>query len=188
MSTTTAHTATIITKAATGNGDLDGFAVTCTCGDVSTWSLPTLAASHKASHEAWHARQSATPARDRQPKRTPARKTDTRAAEARALAMKIRKGIPLYRRSTVLPNGPWRVIAFVAEAQERRDWFGWPQSVDTAIQGIGYALNTGRVGGSAALAIREMSDWDKCELVAEVALSCRVIGEVPAYLNQRFAA
>lgn len=189
MSTATAYTATITPKAATGNGDLDDFAVTCTCGDSATWSLPTMAEQYAAAHEAWHARTPAAKARAAGAARPRARKAESQTRDVATLATKIRKGIRLYRRATVLPGGAWRSIGRQAEAvMSGSNAYEWPASVDTAVQGIAYALNTGRVGGSAAAAIRQLSDWDKCELVAEVALACDVIGKVPRYLIQRFTS
>jgi len=174
------YTVTITPKPATGNGDLDGFAVTCTCGNVNTWSLRGMAESDARDHEAWHARNP-----QRRPARTtkPARKPKA-ADPAKALATTIRKSISLHRRATSVPGGAWKTIGTQAR-NTREDW-GW--SVYTAIQGVAYAVNTGRVSGATSITIRELSDWDKCALVADIALACRVMGDVPRYLNKRFAA
>ena len=49
----TTHQTTIETKDASGNGDIDGFKVTCSCGDVAYWSLQTMADSYANSHVAY---------------------------------------------------------------------------------------------------------------------------------------
>lgn len=185
MSTT--YSTSVAPKAASGHGDIDGFTVTCTCGDESTWSLPAMANNHARDHEDWHARNPQwRPARENTPV---AQKADGPSVEAKALASNIRKRIRLYRRATVLPSGTawqgsFRVIGLLAESNA----YGWFGQVDTAVQGIAYAINTGRVSGTVAQAIRDLSDWDVCALIAETALACTVIGEVPQYLIKRFAA
>jgi hypothetical protein len=51
-------TTTITTKAATGNGDISGYTITCSiCGMVWTNSLPSAAQLDAQAHEAWHMRQ-----------------------------------------------------------------------------------------------------------------------------------
>jgi hypothetical protein len=107
-------------------------------------------------------------------------------ADVRALAVKIRRRIRPHRRSTALPN-VWHLIGVLAEGDLRNPEPYWPHSVDTAIQGIAWAVNSGRVSSPIARAIKDLSAWDACELVAEVALACDVIGQVPQYLIRRFA-
>lgn len=110
--------------------------------------------------------------------------TQVRVADVRALATQIRKYIRLYRRAGEVP-GLWRCLTLAGEYALRTG--NLPASVDTAVQGIGYAVNTGRVASPIAKAIREMSPWDTCDLVAEVAFACDVQGQVPQYLIKRFA-
>jgi len=181
-----AYTISIAPKPATGNGDIDGFSVSCTCGNVNTWSPRTMAESDAREHEAWHARKDAAQKRSPQTSRK-AQPADTKTAEAKALATKLRKGIRVHRRATVLPVSVWRAIG-ERVYPNGNDTLGWPASVYAAVHGTAYAVNTGRVSGATAQSIRELSDWDKCSLVADIALACRVIGDVPRYLNQRFAA
>lgn len=180
------YTVTITPKPATGNGDIDGFSITCTCGNVAGLSLKTMATQYAADHEAWHARKDAAQKRAPRAARK-AQPVDAKAAESKALATKLRKEIRVHRRATVLPVSVWRSIGERVHPNGN-DALGWPASVYAAVHGTAYAINTGRVSGSTAQAIRELSDWDKCALVADIALACRVIGDVPRYLNQRFAA
>jgi len=48
---------TITPKPATGNGDISGFKVTCTCGFTFTNSLALSAQMEAAEHLAWHEKQ-----------------------------------------------------------------------------------------------------------------------------------
>ena len=52
-----AHTTTITQKSATGNGDLDGFAVECTCGERASFSILSLTQQHAAGHVAYMAKK-----------------------------------------------------------------------------------------------------------------------------------
>lgn len=116
--------------------------------------------------------------------------TQVRADDVRALATNLRKCLRLYRRNGEV-RALWRLLTILGESALRagRDSDrGLPASVDTAVQGIGWAVNTGRVSSPIAKAIREMSAWDTCDLVAEVAFACEVQGQVPQYLIKRFAS
>lgn len=55
---------------------------------------------------------------------------------------------------------------------------------DTASYGVAYARNTGRLSGNAEAKIRGMSKAQFAKLVVGVAKNTKLIGEVPAYLNQ----
>lgn len=50
------HSVTISPKAASGNGDLDGFSTTCSCGDRSSWTFESMAKQYAADHAAYMAR------------------------------------------------------------------------------------------------------------------------------------
>lgn len=54
----------------------------------------------------------------------------------------------------------------------------------TAAAGIGYAVNTSRVPGLVAEALKSMSYARFATLVAKVANECSTIGEVPRWLIQ----
>lgn len=47
------HLTTITPKAASGNGDLDGFTVTCSCGDRASWSIESMARGYARDHVAY---------------------------------------------------------------------------------------------------------------------------------------
>lgn len=49
----TMHQTTITTKAASGNGDIGGYAVRCSCGDYATWSLEIMAKQYAHDHVAY---------------------------------------------------------------------------------------------------------------------------------------
>lgn len=51
-----AHTTTITAKSATGNGDLDGFTVECTCGERASFSILGMTQKHAADHIAYMAK------------------------------------------------------------------------------------------------------------------------------------
>ena len=53
----TMHTTTISIKSATGNGDLDGFTVQCSCGDHASWSIESLAYKYAADHVSYMAKK-----------------------------------------------------------------------------------------------------------------------------------
>lgn len=53
--------------------------------------------------------------------------------------------------------------------------------------GIAWALQTGRTTAAAAIAIRGMKFSQLCTLLSQVSEHCQYIGDVPKFLNQRFA-
>lgn len=50
------YVVTIEPRPATGNGDIDGFTIRCSCGDVASSSLRVLADEYRRGHLAWHER------------------------------------------------------------------------------------------------------------------------------------
>lgn len=56
----------------------------------------------------------------------------------------------------------------------------------TAIRGIAWCRTTGRVDYWVEQILCDLSDWGWCNLLADVAVACRVEGEVPYYLARRF--
>ena len=53
------HTTTIATKPAAGHGDIDGWTVTCQCGERAAFSVYALAEEHGLGHVAYMARKAA---------------------------------------------------------------------------------------------------------------------------------
>ena len=49
----TTHTTSVAPKQATGSGDLDGFSVSCTCGDRATWTFECMANTYAHDHVAY---------------------------------------------------------------------------------------------------------------------------------------
>lgn|SRR5690606_101978 len=60
------------------------------------------------------------------------------------------------------------------------------REIITAIRGIAWCRTTGRVDWWVEKYLSGLSDWGWCNLLADVAVSCRVEGEVPYYLAKRF--
>jgi hypothetical protein len=60
-----------------------------------------------------------------------------------------------------------------------------PFCVRTAVQGIAWARQTGRLSSKAAAALAGLRGSKLAALVAAVANECTVMGEVPRYLNSR---
>lgn len=50
------HSTTITPKPASGNGDLDGFQVRCSCGEVASFSFLSMTQKHAADHVAYMAK------------------------------------------------------------------------------------------------------------------------------------
>lgn len=53
----TIHTATVTPKLASGPGAIDGFEIRCTCGDVASYSLESIANRYADDHTAYMAKQ-----------------------------------------------------------------------------------------------------------------------------------
>lgn len=98
---------------------------------------------------------------------------------AKALAANLRDELGITGPRTKLRFGAWNLFATSVE--------DWPDKVQTALYGIDYARRTGRLPGATNVRLRHLSDWQMCNLIADVATSCQVIGEVPAYLNRHYS-
>jgi hypothetical protein len=99
-----------------------------------------------------------------------------------ALAHLLRSNLGLKCSRSHTRYGAWKHLAVVADHES--DWM--PYEVVVAMHGIDHAVNTGRLAGEIATAIRSLSDWQMCGLIAEVAATCKVSGVVPAYLINKF--
>ena len=97
---------------------------------------------------------------------------------AKTLAAELRAELDITGPRTKLRFGAWNILAVRVN--------DLPHQVATALYGIDYARRTGRLPGTTNLKLRDLSDWQWCNLLAEVATACKVQGEVPAYLNRRF--
>lgn len=108
--------------------------------------------------------------------------TDTTDAKALAAWLRDRIGVT-GPRSKVLTGafGYLNLLAGYGDVE------GWPYAATTALHGIAWARQTGRLDGTVELAIRGLSDWQVCTLVAEVAVACPAMGDVPRFLIDRFA-
>lgn len=107
----------------------------------------------------------------------------TASAEVKDLTAMIRANLGLKCSRSKVLGGAWNTLAILAGYGD----VGWmPPPVVTAMYGIDYARRTGRLPGTANIAIRDLTDWQLCELVAEVATACSVSGEVPRFLIDKF--
>jgi hypothetical protein len=104
--------------------------------------------------------------------------------DAKALAVHLRASLGLKGSRSRHYAGALRHIAMECGYGDRDDW---PYAVTVAMLGIEHALNTGRVSGQVRAEILGLSDWRACGLVADIAVACENIGDVPGYLNRRFA-
>lgn len=107
----------------------------------------------------------------------------TQESEVKDLTTTIRTNLGLKCSRSKVRGGAWNMLAMLAGYGDV-EWM--PRSVVTAMYGIDYARRTGRLPGTANIAIRELSDWQLCELVAEVAVACKVPGEAPQFLIKKF--
>lgn len=107
----------------------------------------------------------------------------TTSTEVRDLTAVIRTNLGLKCSRSKVRGGAWNMLAMLASYGDV-EWM--PRSVVTAMYGIDYARRTGRLPGTANIAIRDLTDWQLCELVAEVATACSVSGEVPRFLIDKF--
>lgn len=76
--------------------------------------------------------------------------------------------------------GVWNTLAVAIGS----DWVS--DEVRTAMYGIDWARRTGRLPVEAETAIRDMTDWQLCELIGEVGANCRTQGDVPRFLIEKF--
>jgi len=60
--------------------------------------------------------------------------------------------------------------------------------IRSAVYGIKYALNTGRLHGYADITVRQLTGGQMSKLVEELSQKGIMEGEVPRYLNQKFSA
>lgn len=97
----------------------------------------------------------------------------------------IRANLGLRSPQTRLPHGDtaWNALARLVGYGDV-EWL--PDTVATAMYGIDWARRTGRLPTPTAQAIRALSDWQLCALVAEVAVACPAIGVVPRFLITRY--
>jgi hypothetical protein len=80
-----------------------------------------------------------------------------------------------------------KYVDVVADSLSRAARYGdLPLSVDTAIYGIGWAVQTGRLSGTAEMTLRKMDVPTFLKLVVEVANKFTVSAEIPAYLNEKY--
>lgn len=108
---------------------------------------------------------------------------NTQSIEIRDLTSLIRANLGLKCSRSKVRGGAWNMLAMLAGYGDV-EWM--PQSVVTAMYGIDYARRTGCLPGTAQIAIRELSDWKLCGLVAEVAIFCQFAGDVPQFLIKKF--
>lgn len=100
------------------------------------------------------------------------------------LAGQLRQDIGMTSPADTVPGGAWNALVRLEGYHD----MGWPYSVTTALLGIQWARGTGRLPAAVDLAIRDLSDHDLVDLVADVADVCPVQGVVPRYLIDRFAS
>jgi hypothetical protein len=100
-------------------------------------------------------------------------------------ATAIRTALGLKCSRSKVPGGAWGVLERAVRYGDT-DWM--TRQMEQAVWGIDHSVSTGRLDHRAVDAIRAMSDWTLCGLIAEIADSCRVQGEVSTYLARRFAA
>lgn len=102
---------------------------------------------------------------------------------AKALAAQLRADLGITGpRSKVRHGSAWNVIAIRCVYPDSP----WPYEVTTAMYGIDWARRSGRIDCWVEEYLRGLSDWQWCSLIADVAVSCRVSGEVPEYFVRRF--
>ncbi len=102
---------------------------------------------------------------------------------ANNLTATLREGLGLKCSRSKVRGGAWARLALLVSYGDV-EWM--PYSVTTAMLGIDYARQTGRLPGAADACIKALSDWQLCGLVAEVATTCPVMGEVPRFLIDKF--
>lgn len=110
---------------------------------------------------------------------------------AAAIAQQLRKdlGITSPRHKArvngkVAYIGAWGIIALRCVPASASPW---PAEVTTAMYGLDWAHRTGRLNWWVDRHIQKLSDWKLCELIADIAVACTVMGEVPEYLADRFS-
>lgn len=99
---------------------------------------------------------------------------------AKELAAWIRKRIGMTGPRKKLPLGAYGTVAVLCTGDD------WPYSVMVAMYGIQDARRSGRLPGVVMGKLDALTNWRWCSLIADVATECKVSGEVPRYLIDRF--
>lgn len=111
----------------------------------------------------------------------------TTEVEVKALARQLRCDIGVTGPRSRVRGGAFYQVGYIAN---NRRWAApeWPHSVVVATLGMARAYNTGRLSVAAQRHIDGLSPWRTCTLIAEVAVHCHVLADVPDYLNRHRAA
>jgi hypothetical protein len=80
-----------------------------------------------------------------------------------------------------------RVLGDVARYAKYNEEDGLPRSYHEACYGIQWSVQTMRLSAVTEIALRAMKVRELLVLIHEVQQSCKVMGEVPDYLDSRFA-
>jgi hypothetical protein len=105
--------------------------------------------------------------------------------DARQLATQVRKSLGIGTNSTWTSARLTQKV--LLEAVMRRAGYGdLDVRLDAAAYGLAWAVETGRVSGTVALQIRDLSPYQYAKLLGEVAAECAVVRGVPRFLYGRF--
>lgn len=102
---------------------------------------------------------------------------------AKTLASQLRAEIGVKGPRTKVAAGAFQRLAMIG----LDSLSPFPYEVTAALYGVSDAVGTGRLSGRIVEKIKGLSDWQMCNLVAEIATNCAVSGEVSAFLIQRFS-
>lgn len=100
--------------------------------------------------------------------------------DAAGITAYLRDQLGLTSPRSTTAHGVWNRLAVAVDEL----WV--PRSVKTAMLGIGWACGTGRLPAQAHIAIGDLTDWQLCALIGEVAANCHAQGDVPVYLIRKY--